>query len=495
MNKRLERGAGILLPVSSLPSPYGIGSFGKSAYVFIDQLSQAGMKYWQVLPIGPTSFGDSPYQSFSTFAGNPYFIDLDILINYGLLESQEVKYIDWGNLLCDVDYKKMYDNRYRLLKKAYLRFDNENEKFKAWKDEQKEWLDEYALFMACKGYFDDREWLSWPEDIRCRKESAITYYKEFLKEKIDFWKFIQYEFFIQWAQLKEYANKKKIKIIGDIPIYVALDSADVWCNTSQYQLDTNLNPINVAGCPPDAFSDYGQKWGNPIYDWEKMGKDNFSWWKRRIKAAAGMYDVIRIDHFIGVVRYFAIPVNGIPIEGKFCEGPGYKLTQAIDEVVGDARIIAEDLGVVVPGVKELLEKEGYPGMKILQFAFDGNRHNEYLPHEYEKNCVVYSGTHDNETLLGYLSSIPEKGKKYLNSYVVKNEDESMNKAVIRMAYSSVADVVITQMQDILQKDNSARMNLPSTIGQNWRWRIKEGEFDENIEWLRQLSDIYARTPE
>ncbi len=518
--KRLERGSGILLPISSLPSSYGIGSLGKEAYHFVDQLEKAGQKYWQVLPVGPTSFGDSPYQSFSTFAGNPYFIDLDLLVQEELLDKEELLKIDWGELAYDVDYQKMYVNRFKILKKAFLRWQEKikkkDEKQKSKEDSEysysnfieknKEWLEDYSLFMSCKDYFHGVEWLSWNKDIRYRQEEALKYYKQLLKEKIEFWCFIQYKFFEQWRALKKYANKKGIKIIGDIPIYVAMDSADVWSNPKQYQLDKSLNPIDVAGCPPDAFSDYGQKWGNPIYDWEIMERDNFTWWRKRIKAAGKMYDVVRIDHFIGIVRYYAIPAEGIPIDGAFREGPGEKLIQAIDESIGDAKVIAEDLGVVVPGVRKLLKQSGYPGMKILEFAFDGKKENEYLPHNYENNCVVYSGTHDNETLISYFTSLTPKGYRYLLKYTgidenrkdtgkknTENEREVLADAVIRLAYQSVADTVILQMQDILKKDNTARMNLPSTIGQNWRWRLKKDEFNEKqICFLKNLADVYDR---
>lgn len=528
-SKRLERGAGILLPISSLPSPYGIGSLGQEAYYFVDQLKEAGQRYWQVLPVGPTSFGDSPYQSFSTFAGNPYFIDLDMLQEEGLLKKEEILSIDWGKLAYDVDYQKMYVNRFGILKKAFLRWQEKNAErkdesvdvrknivdirkkisektdlsnyrdcmnlsdYQDFVDKNRDWLEDYSLFMSCKDYFGGVEWLSWNKDIRFREKSALEYYRQLLKEKIEFWCFVQYKFFEQWNALKKYANGKGIQIIGDIPIYVALDSADVWANPGQYQLDETLHPVDVAGCPPDAFSDYGQKWGNPIYDWKVMEKDHFRWWKKRIRAAGSMYDVVRIDHFIGIVRYYAIPADGVPVDGAFREGPGAKLIEAIDESIGDAKVIAEDLGVVVPGVRKLLEQSGYPGMKILEFAFDGNRENEYLPHNYERNCVVYSGTHDNETLLGYFDSLPEKGYTYLQDYTGVKKREELADAVIRLAYQSVADTVILQMQDILKKDNDARMNLPSTIGQNWRWRLKKEEFGEKqIAFLAKLADIYHR---
>lgn len=496
MEQRLTRGAGILLPVSSLPSPYGIGTFGKAAYEFADQLCEAGQTYWQVLPIGPTSYGDSPYQSFSTFAGNPYFIDLDMLIEEGLVEKKAVEALEWGPLEYDIDYSTIYENRYKILRKAFFQTkERESEEYELFISDNKDWLEDYALFMACKEYFNQKEWLLWEEDIRLRKPATLKYYSEFLKEKTEFWKYVQYKFYSQWKKLKKYVNGKGIKIIGDIPIYVALDSSDVWANPKQYQLDEKLCPIDVAGCPPDAFSDYGQKWGNPLYDWDVMEKDNFTWWKKRMKSAAGMYDVIRIDHFIGMAKYYAIPVDGVPADGEYRIGPGIKLTKAIDESIGDAQIIAEDLGVAMPEAKKLLKETGYPGMKVLEFAFDGNRANEYLPHNYSSNCVVYSGTHDNETLIGYFESIEEKGYKFIEEYTDCTEKNELAKKVVRLAYQSVADTAIIQMQDILLKDNKARMNLPSTIGQNWRWRLKKGEFGKkHIEELYKMTDIYFRLP-
>ena len=359
MEQRLTRGAGILLPISSLPSPHGIGTFGKAAYQFVDSLKAAGQMYWQVLPIGPTSYGDSPYQSFSTFAGNPYFIDLDMLVEEGLVERSVLNSIDWGQLEYDIDYSKMYDNRYAILRKAFFKSqEREKEEYKAFIADNKEWLDDYSLFMACKDYFEQKEWLKWEEDIKTRKPEALKYYRALLKEKVEFWQYVQYKFFEQWKKLKTYANENCIEIIGDIPIYVALDSSDVWSDPTHYQLDDNLKPVDVAGYPPDAFSDYGQKWGNPIYDWDAMEKDGFSWWMRRMSAASKLYDVIRIDHFIGIAKYYAIPVDGVPSDGEFRPGPGEKLIEAIDKAVGDSKIIAEDLGDAVPEAKRLLIRSG-----------------------------------------------------------------------------------------------------------------------------------------
>lgn len=496
MEKRLTRGAGILLPISSLPSPYGIGTFGKAAYEFADKLKEAGQAYWQVLPIGPTSYGDSPYQSFSTFAGNPYFIDLEMLIEEGILKKESADAADWGQSEDDIDYSKIYENRFEILREAFSNF-KVTEDYNVFVEENSSWIEDYALFMACKEHFGQREWLLWDDDIKTREPAAIKHYSEMLSDKIEFWKFIQFKFYSQWGSLKKYVNGKGIKIIGDIPIYVALDSSDVWANPGQYQLDNNLKPVDVAGCPPDIFSDYGQKWGNPLYNWEVMEKDGFKWWKKRMASAAGMYDVIRIDHFIGMAKYYAIPADGVPSEGEYRLGPGRKLTDAIDEAIsGTAQIIAEDLGVAMPEAKKLLKETGYPGMKVLEFAFDGNCNNEYLPHNYDKNYVVYSGTHDNETLMGYFESLGSKSAKYLQAYTGCHEDKELAKGIIKLAYASVADTAIIQMQDILLKDNTARINLPSTIGQNWRWRLKEGEFNsKEIEELFNLADIYYRLPE
>lgn len=489
----LERGAGILLPISSLPSNYGIGTLGKSAFQFVDELVEAKQMYWQVLPIGPTSFGDSPYQSFSTFAGNPYFIDLDLLIQEGLIKKEEVESIRWFDKEEEVSYRLLWENRFVVLKKAFERFEI-TDTYNLFLEEQKHWLDDYALYMACKFYFQNQEWLLWEKSIRFREQEAIEKYQKLLETDIAFWKFVQFKFYEQWNALKQYANQKGIKIIGDIPIYVAFDSADVWTNSKLFQLDEELKPICVAGCPPDAFSADGQKWGNPLYDWDAMKEDGFSWWKKRMAASASLYDIIRIDHFIGIVRYYNIPANGSAKDGWFTKGPGEDLLNAINEVLGDAKIIAEDLGVVTDEVRELLKKSGYPGMKVLEFAFDSGSGNPYLPHMYPRNCVVYAGTHDNDTLVGYCNTLPEYSLKYAMDYCDAATKEELVRRIIRLAYASVADVVIIQMQDILEKGNSARMNLPSTIGTNWRWRMCDGEFKESdIMRLANMTTTYNRS--
>lgn len=494
MEKELKRGAGILMPVSSLPSKYGIGTLGKAAYDFVDDLVRAGQKYWQVLPIGPTSFGDSPYQSFSTYAGNPYFIDLDLLIEEGLLQRQEVETIRWYEKEDQVSYELLWEYRYSVLKAAFERSDHEKTKeYRDFMEREKDWISSYSLYMACKEHFGNREWLSWKKDIRDRKMEALISYQVMLEKEIRFWEFVQYKFWQQWDRLHAYANEKGIQIIGDIPIYVALDSADVWVHPEQFLLDENHEPTVVAGCPPDAFSDEGQKWGNPIYDWEWMEREDFAWWKKRIRAAARCYDVIRIDHFIGIVRYYKIPVNESAKKGSFAWGPGLKLLKALDESIGEAKIIAEDLGVLVPEVGEVLQKSGYPGMKVLEFAFDGKRENPYLPHNYSKNCVVYGGTHDNDTLEGYYDMLSKENRAYAMAYCQVKRKKKLTDAIIRIGYASVANTVIFQMQDILKKNNNARMNYPSTIGTNWRWRMKSQEFTtKKQKRLAKLANIYGR---
>lgn len=492
----LERGAGILLPISSLPSPYGIGTFGAEGYKFVDMLVQARQKYWQVLPLGPTSYGDSPYQSFSAFAGNPYFIDLDYLVEEQLLTHDEINEYDWGDNPSYVDYEKLFKSRFLVLRKAFSKSTHKRtKKYAEFCEENSYWLDDYSLYMSLKEYFNSVEWLLWDEDIRFREEKAVEYYKKKLKKDIDFWKFCQFKFFEQWSKLKAYANKKGVQIIGDIPLYVALDSSDVWVNGDLFELDQKRQPINVAGVPPDQFSASGQRWGNPLYDWKAMEADGFTWWRERMKSSAALYDVIRIDHFIGIVRYFSIPSEYETAEkGVYRKGPGKKLTNVIDEAVGDAKIIAEDLGIVVPEVIRLLKQTGYPGMKILSFAFDSGPNNEYLPHNYTNtNQVVYGGTHDNETLVGYFKKQTEEEIRYAYEYQNVDNIWDLCTSIIRTAYASPSNVAIFQIQDILLLDNSSRMNTPSTLGGNWQWRlVPESIKEEDIKMLETLTCIYGR---
>lgn len=494
-DSRMDRGAGILLAVTSLPSPYGIGTMGKEAFRFVDMLTDLRQKYWQVLPIGPTSFGDSPYQSFSAFAGNPYLIDLDILIEEGLLKQEEVDGYNWGGRKDDVDYALIYTNRFKVLKSAFNRFDVKKDAFKKFCKDNKEWLEDYSLYMAVKNEKGGSEWLSWEEGLKNRDADTLAVYREKLKEQILFWMFLQYKFFEQWKALKTYANEHGIKIIGDIPLYIALDSADVWADRGQFKLDEEGRPSEVAGCPPDDFSDDGQKWGNPLYDWEKMEAEGFGWWKKRIAANGRIFDIIRIDHFIGVAKYYSIPAQDENARGgRWNKGPGKKLTDMIENTLGKNRIIAEDLGVAVPAVKKLLAKTGWPGMKILLFAFDGNTANEHLPHNYEDgNLVVYAGTHDNETITGYFRDKTEYELAYLYEYLNIKRKDDIPDAIIRAAYASVADIAIMQMQDLLKLGNETRMNFPSTVGCNWRWRTLKGSLDEERRtWLRTMTLLYRR---
>lgn len=495
-NTELSRGAGLLLPVSSLPSPYGIGTFGKAGFDFVDLLVEAKQKYWQVLPLGPTSYGDSPYQSFSAFAGNPYFIDIDTLISEGLLEQSEVDEHFWGDKKDKVDYEAIYNSRFVLLKKAFARSNHQTkEEYKQFCSENSYWIDDYSLYMAIKNHFDNKEWLLWEEDIRFREPNEVKKYEKELSEDVNFWKFCQFKFYEQWFKLKAYANEKGIQIIGDIPLYVAMDSSDVWVHGDLFELDERKRPINIAGVPPDFFSATGQRWGNPLYDWDKMEKDDFDWWRKRMQSSSKLYDVVRIDHFIGIVRYFRIPAECETAQnGKYKDGPGNKLTKVITESIGDAKIIAEDLGVIIPSVKKLMDRTGFPGMKILQFAFNSGPGNEYLPHNYNtSNTVVYGGTHDNQTMVGYLKTIDKVEEEYALKYLGVKRRKDIPDAIIKAAYASNAAVAIFQVQDVLKLDDSARMNLPSSLGGNWEWRMLENQLtEETIMGLNKLADIYGR---
>lgn len=478
--KPLDKGAGVLLPVASLPSNYGIGTFGKAAFEFIDFLEKTGLKYWQVLPLGPTGYGDSPYQSFSAFAGNPYFIDLDCLIEEGLLKVEDVSAIQWFEDERYIDYQKIYSNRFNVLKKAYSNsltkfsgeMDSKEIDYKDFCNNNIFWLDDYALFMAIKESFQNLEWLKWPDDIRLRNPETVDKYKEELGDAINFWKFTQYKFTVQWMNLKNYADQKGISIIGDIPMYVAMDSADTWVNFKEFQMDEDHRANMVAGVPPDIFSKTGQLWGNPLYDWDYMLKNNFSWWRHRMRHSASLYHIIRIDHFIGVVRYYSIPIEEeTAVNGIYRPGPGIALLEAINEEIGDSKIIAEDLGVETPEVEEILEKTGYPGMKVLMFAFDGKTENPHLPAHIKKNSVIYGGTHDNDTLRGFVSSCDEDVTACIRRYFVGTDNEELVKKIMEAGFNSRANVAIFQMQDYLKLGNEAKTNTPSTMGENWKWRL------------------------
>lgn len=531
---KFERNAGILMPVSSLPSPYGIGTFGKDAYDFVTFVKECNHKYWQVLPLGPTTYGDSPYQSYSAFAGNPYFVDLDMLIEAGFLLKSEVISRDWGDGIVPVNvseddavngrfgtyrdgnigderyvsYEKIYNNRFDILRIAYNRFKAacaESKKtlakglplykqFDNFVKDNADWIEDYALFMALKSHSNNVSWGEWETDIKFRKPEAMSRYEEQLSDDIGYWKFIQFEFYLQWNALKQYANSNGIEIIGDIPIYMGYDSVDVWANQGEFQLDENLTPIKVAGVPPDAFSDAGQKWGNPLYDYDKMEANGFSWWRKRMAASAKLYDVIRIDHFIGIVKYYTIPADMPDArQGEYRQGPGQKLLDVINESIGDKKIIAEDLGVEVPEVAKILKENGYPGMKVLEFAFGGDRKNPHLPYNYTQNLVCYGGTHDNETLLGFFEDRGDWELGYAYDYLDTRDKGRMVDQVFRAAYSSVAVLTVFAVQDILKLGNWARMNLPSSMGNNWKWRMQKGQLGQHeLECMRYLASVFDR---
>ena len=491
----LKRGAGLLLPISSLPSPYGIGTLGKEAYKFVDYLVEAGQTYWQVLPVGPTSYGDSPYQSFSAFAGNPYFIDLDTLVEEGLLTKAQIKKFPWGDNAEYIDYATIFNSRFEVLRMAFDNSDYANEQaYAQFEKENEYWLDDYSLYMAVKFHFDNNEWAKWDYDIKARQPEAMDRYRNELSEDIAFWKFCQYKFFEQWNKLRAYANEKGVLMIGDIPIYVAMDSADVWAHKELFELDEDFKQVNVAGVPPDAFSADGQLWGNPLYDWKVMEEKDFEWWKQRMASNSKLYDFIRIDHFIGVVNYYSIPASSDTAKtGEWKQGPGKKLTDAIDSAIGDASIIAEDLGIVGPAVRALLAETGYPGMNIIEFAFDGEPDNSHLPHNYKPNSLVYGGTHDNETVAGFFAAKKPSELKYAYKYLGVTSKKDIPQAVLRCAYASVSAIAVFQVQDILGLGNEARMNTPSTVGDNWKWRMLKGSLTKKkAKELKDLAKFYAR---
>lgn len=489
------RSSGILMHISSLPSPYGIGTFGKEAYRFVDFLSAAGQRFWQILPIGPTGYGDSPYQSFSTFAGNPYFIDLDLLHQQGLLEKEDYASLDWGSDPSRVDYGKLYEKRFSVLHTAFARQDSAHkEMVRAFAEQNTSWLCDYALYMALKFHFGGLPWTQWEDSIRARTPQAVKQFSDLLHNEIEFWQFVQYLFSSQWKTLKQYANKLKVSIIGDIPIYVAYDSADVWANPSLYVLDDDLVPTIVSGCPPDAFSATGQLWGNPIYRWDEMKKDGYAWWMQRLSAATTMYDVVRIDHFRGFDSYYAIPSADTTAEhGVWQQGPGLDFFKVLRKTLGKKNIIAEDLGFLTDSVRTLQKKTGYPGMKVLQFAFDSREESDYLPHNYEQNCVVYTGTHDNDTVCGWFKTAPRADVRFCKRYLNIRRNEPRGMSMIRAAWSSVGDTAIAPMQDFLELGSAARMNTPSTVGGNWQWRtLPQSLTPELASSMLSLTKLYGR---
>ena len=506
----MKRRCGVLLPVASLPSPYGIGCFSSEAYQFVDFLEQAGQTYWQILPLGQTGYGDSPYQSFSTFAGNPYFIDPEALIESGYIERADADQYDFGKDPGTVDYEKIYRSRYALLRKAYdnspfctkpsgkwagREYDDDRRSFEDFRWDSAEWLPDYALFSAVKEYFDSAMFTQWPEDIRLRDAAAMDRYRIKLAEQIRFYEFLQYLFERQWRSLKEYANKKKIRIIGDIPIYVAFDSADTWSHPELFELDEKGFPTVVAGVPPDAFSATGQLWGNPIYRWDQHKDTGYDWWMQRLAHMFRLYDVVRIDHFRGFDEFWAIPYGEeTAMKGRWEQGPGYDLFTVMKEKLGKKDIIAEDLGYLTKSVLKLVKRTGYPGMKVLQFAFESGADNTYLPHHYTANSVVYTGTHDNDTTRGWYTSLGKKDKQFVKKYANIRSSRTATRDLIRLAFGSVADTAIIPVQDYLDIGSEGRINTPSTLGGNWCWRLVPGQLSQELaSEMRELAQTYGRS--
>lgn len=496
----MSRAAGILFHIASLPSGYGIGCFSKEAYEFVDWLKAAGQSYWQILPLGPTGYGDSPYQSFSTFAGNPYFIDLEALVAEGVLTRGECDAVDFGSRARDIDYRKLYEGRYPLLRKAYERSNvGEDPEYQEFVRENGWWLSDYALFMAVKNRFGGKPWTKWAEDIRLRWDYSLDYYREELYFDIEFQQYMQYQFFKQWRALKAYANGQGIKIIGDIPIYVALDSADTWAHPELFQLDRDNVPLAVAGCPPDGFTADGQLWGNPLYRWDYHRATGYEWWVTRLWHCFRIYDAVRIDHFRGFDEYYSIPYGSEnAVNGHWEKGPGVELFRCMEERLGRHEVIAEDLGYVTDSVRQLVRESGFPGMKVLEFAFDSRdtgAAQDYLPHNYPENSVAYTGTHDNETLAGWYKSISKEERRMARDYLGDDytPKKLLYKSFIRLVMRSGARLCVIPMQDYLGKGNKSRMNQPSTVGKNWRWRITKEELSEDLQAeIHHITKLYGR---
>ncbi|MCQ2417287.1 MAG: 4-alpha-glucanotransferase [Oscillospiraceae bacterium] len=490
------RESGILLPITALPSKHGIGKMGKAAYDFIDFLSETGCRYWQILPLSPTSYGDSPYQSCSTFAGNPYLIDFDMLAEKGWLQPADYEGLRWETTENEIDYALLYQQVIPVLRIAYENFAaHKPSDFKKFCARQRDWLANYALFMALKDAHQGNPWYEWEPELVMHQEKAIAEAQRTCKKEIEFYSFVQYCFFAQWEKLKQYANKKGICMVGDIPIYAAYDSAEVWAQPELFQLDEAKKPVAVAGCPPDPFAVTGQLWGNPLWNWEAMEKNGFEWWLDRIGFTLNMYDVVRIDHFRGFEKYYAIPYGHETAEhGKWCKGPDYSLWKAAKARFGDMNVIAEDLGNITPAVVRLLKRTGFPGMKVMQFAFDSGASNPYLPHNFEtSNCVCYTGTHDNHTLRGWVKSNSDETNAYAMAYLDIKKKKKLPKAVLKAAWRSTAKIAIAQMQDFLDSPPSARVNTPSTLGGNWVFRTVEADYTEKLKKnIREMNETYGR---
>ena len=493
----MERSSGVLMPMTSLPSRYGVGTMGKEAFRFIDFLAEAGQKYWQMLPLGPTGYGDSPYSSYSCFAGNPYLIDLELLIEEGLLNLDEVESVDWGENPEVTDYGKLFQGRMPILRKVYERGRQPlAEEFDAFCQENERWLSNYALYMAVKAHFKMKSWSQWPEEgIRLHRPDAVKHYEQLLRSETDFYCFVQFLFFRQWKELKAYAEEKNIQLIGDIPIYVAMDSADIWSEPQFFQLDSQHRPKEVAGVPPDAFTADGQLWGNPLYDWDKMKADGYGWWIRRIEGATKLFDVLRIDHFRGLESYWAVPAGDkTAANGRWRPGPGMGLVGVLTSWFFGTDFIAEDLGYLTPEVRQLLKESGLPGMRVMEFAFDAHGESDYLPHRCEENSICYLGTHDNDTVRGWLETTSETDLDFARRYMHITEDEGWCWGMIRSGMATASSLFVVQMQDLLELPGTARMNTPGTDHGNWQWRMMPGAADEALaQKLRLYTETFRRT--
>lgn len=491
------RGSGILLHISSLPSPHGIGTLGRAAYEFADFLHASKQKFWQILPLGPTGFGDSPYQSFSTNAGNPYFIDLDLLVADGLLQPRDCLGF-WGKSTSRVDYSLMYERRYKLLRKAFEAFDLKAEAYSAFCSKNASWLGDYALFMAIKSGLGGLSWHDWPGVLSTRRPAAMREAELQYSAEAEFHKFLQYEFFKQWFALKRYVNSLGIKIIGDLPIYVADDSVDVWVNPQLFDLDDSLRPRLVSGVPPDSFSDDGQLWGNPVYNWAAHLRTGYRWWADRLTAATKIYDTVRIDHFRGFDSYFAIdPTETTARNGRWLKGPGIELFKTVLPQLDNPSFIAEDLGLLTDSVKQLLAESGFPGMRVIEFGFDGaDSQSPYLPHNFNTNCVVYAGTHDNRPLVPWFKSLSAGEKRFCLDYLGCKTGQDIGFKIIRLMQRSVADTCIMQMQDLLRLGDESRMNTPSALGGNWEWRINKSSLTPALSSaIERIIALYSREPQ
>jgi len=493
----MRRSCGILMPISALPSRYGIGTLGHAAMEFVDFLAQAGQSWWQMLPVGPTSFGDSPYQSFSAYAGNPYFVDLELLQEDGLLTEAEIAGVFWGRDAAQVDYRAIYEHRFDLLRLAAQRgWERDAEQVSAFVKENEGWLPDYALFMALKRRYGMKAWQEWPdEEVRLHRPSALERCRQELDEDVRLFTYIQYQFFRQWEALRAYAHEKGVGIIGDLPIYVAMDSADVWAEPRYFQLDERGVPAEVAGVPPDSFNAGGQLWGNPLYDWEAMKQDGYRWWIRRIDGAAHLYDILRIDHFRGLESYWAVPYGETTAQnGRWVKGPGMDLLRVLTGWFPNIQFIAEDLGFLTPEVHQLLEESGFPGMKVLEFAFDAREPGNYLPHTYTPHCVCYAGTHDNAPLMAWKDEADPAGIAAARQYWGLHEEEGFYWGVLRGGQSSVAELFIAQMQDYLGLGAEARMNTPGILGGNWQWRLLPGQITAELtKKIEAMSRLYGRS--